>query len=308
MKEQEQKTADLGSGKVGRLLFRLAVPAITAQLVNMLYNIVDRMYIGHIPEIGAAALTGVGVTFPILMIISAFSSLIGMGGAPRASIKMGQKDVEGAEKILGNCFVTLVGISIILTVLFLILGEDLLLLFGASENTIAYGTQYLTIYVSGTIFVRMALGLNTFISAQGFAKTSMMTVIIGAISNIILDPIFIFVLDMGVRGAAVATIIFPGNIVGLGRAIFVRSENSSQNPERKFCVETFRYAAGSGVGGVALYYAEYGESSEYLFELVATALWRGSVCGGHDHHGQCHADSYDAVSGAYPGGAADYQF
>ena len=169
MKEQEQKTADLGSGKVGRLLFRLAVPAITAQLVNMLYNIVDRMYIGHIPEIGAAALTGVGVTFPILMIISAFSSLIGMGGAPRASIKMGQKDVEGAEKILGNCFVTLVGISIILTVLFLILGEDLLLLFGASENTIAYGTQYLTIYVSGTIFVQMALGLNTFISAQGFA-------------------------------------------------------------------------------------------------------------------------------------------
>ena len=207
MKEQEQKTADLGSGKVGRLLFRLAVPAITAQLVNMLYNIVDRMYIGHIPEIGAAALTGVGVTFPILMIISAFSSLIGMGGAPRASIKMGQKDVEGAEKILGNCFVTLVGISIILTVLFLILGEDLLLLFGASENTIAYGTQYLTIYVSGTIFVQMALGLNTFISAQGFAKTSMMTVIIGAISNIILDPIFIFVMDMGVRGAAVATII-----------------------------------------------------------------------------------------------------
>lgn len=207
MKEQEQKTADLGNGKVGRLLFRLAVPAITAQLVNMLYNIVDRMYIGHIPEIGAAALTGVGVTFPILMIISAFSSLIGMGGAPRASIKMGQKDVEGAEKILGNCFVTLIGISIILTAIFLILGEDLLLLFGASENTISYGTQYLTIYVSGTIFVQMALGLNTFISAQGFAKTSMMTVIIGAIFNIILDPIFIFVLDMGVRGAALATVI-----------------------------------------------------------------------------------------------------
>ena len=238
MRKREQKAADLGHGKVGKLLFQLALPAITAQLVNMLYNIVDRMYIGHIPEIGATALTGVGVIFPILMIISAFSSLIGMGGAPRASIKMGQQDQRGAEKILGNCFVTLIGISVVLTAVFLIFGKDLLLLFGASDKTISYGLQYMTIYVSGTIFVQMALGLNTFISAQGFAKISMMTVIIGAISNIILDPIFIFALDMGVRGAALATIISQAIssiwvvrfLLGPTTCLRIRKENLAWKP------------------------------------------------------------------------------
>lgn len=200
-------TNRLGTEGVGKLLFSLALPAIAAQLVNMLYNIVDRIYIGHIPNIGAAALTGVGVTFPIIMVISAFSALIGMGGAPRASIKMGQKDDKGAEEILGNSFAVLIGISIVLTTVFLLFGERLLLMFGASAATLPYGLSYLNIYVIGTLFVQLSLGLNSFITTQGFAKTSMLTVIIGAVINIVLDPILIFGLDMGVKGAAIATVI-----------------------------------------------------------------------------------------------------
>ncbi|WP_312810422.1 MATE family efflux transporter [Sedimentibacter sp.] len=198
---------DLGTAGVGKLLFSLAIPAITAQLVNMLYNIIDRIYIGHMEEIGPSALTGVGITMPIIMIISAFSSLIGMGGAPRAAIKMGENNYDEAEKILGNCFSSLLAISITLTVLFLIFGENLLWFFGASEKTIEYGLKYLNIYVCGTIFVQLTLGLNSFISTQGFAKFSMITVIIGAAANIILDPIFMFGLNMGVKGAAAATVL-----------------------------------------------------------------------------------------------------
>ncbi|WP_322790756.1 MATE family efflux transporter [Sedimentibacter hydroxybenzoicus] len=198
---------DLGTAGVGKLLFSLAIPAITAQLVNMLYNIIDRIYIGHMEEIGPSALTGVGITMPIIMIISAFSSLICMGGSPRAAIKMGENNYDEAEKILGNCFSSLLAISITLTVLFLIFGENLLCFFGASEKTIEYGLKYLNIYVCGTIFVQLTLGLNSFISTQGFAKFSMITVIIGAAANIILDPIFMFGLNMGVKGAAAATVL-----------------------------------------------------------------------------------------------------
>lgn len=168
---------------------------------------VDRMYIGHIPEVGSAALTGVGVCFPIIMIISAFAYLFGMGGAPRASIFMGKKDNDTAEKILGNCTTSLMIIAVLLTVLVLIFQEPLLYLFGASENTIGYAMDYMTIYAIGTIFVQLTLGLNAFISAQGFSKISMLTVVIGAVTNIVLDPIFIFGLNMGVQGAAVATVM-----------------------------------------------------------------------------------------------------
>ena len=198
---------DLGKERIGKLLLRLALPAIAAQLVNMLYNIVDRMYIGHIPDVGAAALTGVGVSFPIIMIISAFSALIGMGGAPHASIKMGQGDNEAAEPILGNCFTVLLAISAVLTAFFLLTGEKLLLLFGASESTVGYGLGYLNIYVCGTVFVQLALGLNSFISSQGFATRSMLTVVIGAVINIVLDPLFIFAFGLGERGAALATVL-----------------------------------------------------------------------------------------------------
>lgn len=197
----------LGTESIGKLIFSLALPAILAQLINVLYNIVDRIYIGHIPEIGDLALTGVGVTFPIIMLISAFSALAGMGGAPLASIKLGAGDKDEAEKILGNSTTLLLIFSVILTIVFMIFKEPLLYMFGASDNTIVYGLDYITIYLFGTIFVQFALGLNMYISAQGFAKTAMLSVLIGAITNIVLDPIFIFGFNMGVNGAALATII-----------------------------------------------------------------------------------------------------
>lgn len=197
----------LGTEPVGKLLMKLAMPAIAAQLINMLYNLVDRIYIGHIPEVGSLALTGVGVCMPIIMLISAFAALVSMGGAPRASIFMGRKDNKTAEKILGNCFTLLLIVSVVITGTLLFFQKDLLMLFGASENTIGYSLSYMGIYAIGTIFVQLALGLNAFITAQGFAKTSMYTVLIGAVINIILDPILIFGFNMGVAGAALATII-----------------------------------------------------------------------------------------------------
>ena len=197
----------LGKEPIGKLLLRLALPTVAAQLINMLYNIVDRIYIGHIPDIGATALTGVGVCMPLILIVSAFAALVGYGGAPRASIFMGKKDNESAEKILGNCFTLQILISVVLTVILLIWNRDFLMAFGASENTIEYGVDYMNIYALGTIFVEVTLGMNSFITAQGFAKTGMLSVLIGAVSNIILDPIFIFGLNMDVRGAALATII-----------------------------------------------------------------------------------------------------
>lgn len=200
----------LGTEPVGKLLLKLAIPTVVAQLVNMLYNIVDRIYIGHIPGEGSLALTGVGVCMPILMIISAFAALISSGGAPRASIHMGKGDMESAEKILGGCFSLQIVLSVILTVVLLIWNRDLLLMFGASENTIEYASAYMSVYAVGTVFVQLTLGMGAFITAQGFTKISMMTVLIGAVSNIILDPIFIFGFDMGVSGAALATIISQG--------------------------------------------------------------------------------------------------
>lgn len=207
MQKSASKGADLGSGSIGKLLFSLAVPAITAQLVNMLYNIVDRIYIGHIPETGTAALTGVGITFPIITLIMAFSSLVSMGGAPRAAIALGEQNHEKAERILGNCFTALLAISVLLTAVFLLFDEPILWAFGASENTIGYATAYMQIYVCGTVFVQIALGMNMFITTQGFAKTSMLTVVIGAVLNIVLDPLFIFAFDLGVQGAAIATVL-----------------------------------------------------------------------------------------------------
>ena len=197
----------LGTEPIGKLLLRLALPTVAAQMINMLYNIVDRIYIGHIPNVGALALTGVGVCMPLIMIVAAFAALVGNGGAPRASIFMGQRDTESAEKTLGNCFLTQLIISAILTIVLLIGNRTFLLSFGASENTIEYAVSYMNIYAIGTLFVQLTLGMNAFITAQGFAKTGMLSVLIGAIANIILDPIFIFGLHMGVRGAALATVI-----------------------------------------------------------------------------------------------------
>lgn len=197
----------LGTEPIGKLLLRLALPTLAAQIINMLYNIVDRIYIGHIPHVGAAALTGVGVCMPLIMIVSAFAALVGYGGSPRASIYLGKKDAESAEKILGNCFTMQILVSLILTAVLIIWNRDLLLAFGASENTIPYANSYMNLYALGTLFVELTLGMNAFITTQGFAKTGMYSVLIGAVANIILDPVFIFLLGMGVRGAALATIL-----------------------------------------------------------------------------------------------------
>lgn len=207
IKVKKKKEADLGKDSLGPLLLKLALPAILAQIINVLYNMVDRMYIGHIPKVGPSALTGVGVTMPVIMAISAFAALVSMGGAPRASIMLGRGEHPKAEKILGNCTVMLVIMAIILTAVFLIWGEPILMVFGASEATIGYALDYMRIYALGTIFVQLSLGLNAFINAQGYAKIGMITVAIGALCNIVLDPIFIFSMSMGVKGAALATII-----------------------------------------------------------------------------------------------------
>jgi putative MATE family efflux protein len=197
----------LGTEPVGKLLIKLAVPTVLAQLVNMLYNVVDRVYIGHMPGDGSLALTGIGVCLPVILVISAFAAFVSAGGAPRASISMGRGDHEKAEKILGGCFTMQICISAVLTAVLLIWGRSLLLAFGASGNTIVYAADYLRIYAIGTVFVQLTLGMNSFITAQGNAKMGMYTVLIGAVINIVLDPIFIFALKMGVRGAALATVI-----------------------------------------------------------------------------------------------------
>ena len=197
----------LGTEPIPKLVLQLAIPSVIAQLINVLYNIVDRMYIGHIPEVGDIALTGVGLTFPILTLISAFSSFAGAGGAPLASIQLGKGNREKAEQILGNCVSMLLTFSVILMTFFMVFKRPLLYLFGASDNTISYADSYLTIYLIGTVFVQLTMGLNLFISSQGQAKVAMCSVLIGAVINIVLDPIFIFVLGMGVQGAALATIL-----------------------------------------------------------------------------------------------------
>lgn len=197
----------LGTAPLGRLMLSLALPTVLAQLINVLYNVVDRIYIGHMQGDGNLALTGVGVTLPIITLIAAFSAFAGAGGAPLAAIELGKKDERKASLIMGNSAWLLVFFSIVLTIGFLIFKIPILYAFGASSKTIAYANDYITIYLLGTIFVQLALGLNAFISGQGAAKAAMLSVLIGAVINIVLDPIFIFALHLGIRGAALATVI-----------------------------------------------------------------------------------------------------
>lgn len=242
----EQDKAFLGKEPIGKLLLKLALPTVAAQMINMLYNLVDRIYIGHIPNVGVSALAGVGVCMPLIMLVSAFAALVGYGGSPRVSIYMGKKDNETAEKILGNCFAMQIIISAILTAVLLIWSRDLLMLFGASRKSIEYAVSYMNIYAVGTIFVELTLGMNAFITAQGFAKTGMLSVLIGAISNIILDPIFIFGFGMGVKGAALATIISQALsciwvisfLMGRKTMLKIRKENLLLRPKIIFpCLE-----------------------------------------------------------------------
>lgn len=229
-----QKNTNLGEDKVSSLLFKLSLPAIVAQLVNLLYNIIDRIYIGRMVN-GEIAMAGVGVAFPIIIMVSAFSALVGMGGAPLAAIKMGRDEDEGAERIMSNSFSILMILSIFLTFFILIFKEPILMIFGGSENTIGYSLDYLSIYIIGTISVQIALGMNPFINTQGFAKIGMMTVMIGAIINIILDPIFIFTLNMGVKGAALATIISQ-SASAIWVLKFLFSKKSNLKIRKKFLI------------------------------------------------------------------------
>ena len=205
--QNESKNDFLGTEPIGKLLFKLSIPTILAQLINMLYNIVDRIYIGHMEGVGDLALTGVGVCMPLIMAVSAFAALISAGGAPRASIFMGKGDNESAERTMGSCFTAQLVISAILTAILLFFGKDILLAFGASENTIEFASSYMSVYALGTVFVQLTLGMNAYITAQGFATVGMVTTVIGAVLNILLDPLFIFGLNMGVSGAALATVI-----------------------------------------------------------------------------------------------------
>ena len=216
----------LGTEPIGKLLFKLAVPSVIAQIVNMLYNIVDRIYIGHIPGSGSLALTGVGVCLPIIMVVSAFAALVGSGGAPRASIFMGKDDMDSAEKILSGCFTVQIIISAILTAVLLLFGRSMLLTFGASENTIGYAVDYMSIYAVGTIFVQMTLGMNMFITAQGFSKTSMLTVTIGAVCNIILDQTDLYLrVWHGRKGCGSRDDHLSGGILRMGSRVPDRKED-----------------------------------------------------------------------------------
>ena len=229
---EQTKEQKLGTMPLPRLMASLAIPSVIAQLINVLYNIIDRMYIGHIPGSGPVALTGVGLTFPIITLISAFSAFIGAGGAPLASISLGKGDRDRAEKILGNGVSVLLIFSASLTVLFMLFRRPLLYMFGASDQTIRYGVDYITIYLVGTVFVQLALGLNMFITSQGQARTAMLSVLIGAIINIVLDPVFIFALHMNVQGAALATVISQA-VSAIWVVHFLSSEKSAIRIRRK---------------------------------------------------------------------------
>lgn len=235
----EQDKNKLGEGSVGKLLFRLALPAIVAQMVNLLYNMVDRIYIGHIPETGDLALTGLGLCFPVLMIVTAFAQLIGGGGAPLVAIHMGRGEKEEAERILGSGVAMLTAIALLITVGLLLTTEPVLCLFGASDQTLPFAQDYLEIYVLGTIFVLFSLGLNPFITTQGFSKDAMKTVLIGAVCNIILDPIFIFGLGMGVKGAALATILSQG-ISAAWVVLFLTGKKSMLHIKRQYLKIDFK--------------------------------------------------------------------
>ena len=273
-----KKTNNLGKGNISKLLISLAAPAIVAQLVNVLYNIVDRIFIGRMDN-GELAMAGVGVAFPILMLISAFSALIGMGGAPLCAIKMGEKNNDEAEKIMSNSFSMLLIIAVILTTGFLIFKEPILWAFGASEATIGYALDYLSIYVLGTIFVQIALGMNSYINTQGFAKIGMMTVVIGAIINIVLDPIFIFVLDMGVKGAALATV--AGQMVSaLWVLKFLFGKQSILKIRKKYMVPDLKVVGATMALGVSPFIMQSTESLVLISLNTRLSMFGGDLAVG----------------------------
>ena len=273
---QQKKDEKLGVMPIPQLMVSLAIPSVIAQLINVLYNIVDRMYIGHIPDIGPVALTGVGVTMPVIMLISAFSAFIGAGGAPLAAIALGKGDKDRAEKILGNGVSILLFFSAVLILFFMIFKRPLLYMFGASEQTIVYALRYITIYLAGTVFVQLALGLNMFISSQGQAKTAMLSVLIGAVINIVLDPIFIFGLKMDVRGAALATVISQA-VSAVWVVRFLISEKSVIRIRKKNFVLDFHIVAGVMALGISPFIMQATESAINIVLNRGLSIYGGDL-------------------------------
>jgi len=226
---------DFSKGSITKNIMRLAIPMTVAQLINVLYSVMDRIYLGMLPEDATLSLTGIGVALPIITLVSAFTNLFGMGGAPLCSIARGRGENEEAECIMGNSFVLLVGVGVLLTILGLLFKKPLLFLFGASEATFQYANDYISIYLCGSLFVMIGLGMNGFINAQGFARVGMWTVILGALVNMILDPIFLFVFHMGVKGAAFATVIAQSV-----SAIWVMQFLTSERCQLKLKLKCFR--------------------------------------------------------------------
>ena len=300
----EQKNDFLGRDPIGRLLWRMSLPAIVAQLINLLYNLVDRVYIGHMPEDGALALTGVGVCLPIIMIVSAFAALVSNGGAPRASMAMGKGDYDEAEKILGNSVALQIVISAVLTVLLLLFYRPLLLTFGASENTIGFASDYMKIYAAGTVFVQLTLGMNAFITAQGFARTGMLSVMIGAGCNIVLDPVLIYGFGMGVRGAATATVISQAV-----STVWVLSFLMGKKTVLKIRKKYLRMEAGVVLPGLALGLAPFiMQASESVITVCFNAsLLKYGGGGSHDDSIQCDAVFHASDAGTRTGRPADHK-
>ena len=304
---QSQDKTFLGTEPIGKLLLKLAIPTVVAQLVNMLYNIVDRIYIGHMPGDGALALTGVGVCMPVIMIISAFAAFIASGGAPRASIFMGKQDHNTAEKILGGCFSLQIVISLALTAVLLIWGRGLLMAFGASENTIEYAVDYMMIYALGTIFVQLTLGMNAFITAQGFASIGMWTVLIGAVINIALDPLFIFTFKMGVQRRSAGHRDFAECFLCLGAALPDGQKNAAAaekgNPVPQFQAGAAVHRAGQR----GLYHAVQRKRDLGVLQFFAAQIRRGCGRGRDDDPDQCDAVRHAAPAGHCAGRTAHHQ-
>ena len=275
MEQPHHSDEILATAPIGRLMLKLAVPSVAAQLINMLYNIVDRIYIGHIPEVGDVALTGVGITFPIITLVSAFAAFAGQGGAPLAAIQLGARRRVEAQRILGNSLTLLLIAAAVLTVGFSVFKEPILYAFGASDATIGYATDYISIYLLGTVFVQLALGLNPYISAQGKATTAMLSVLIGAILNIVLDPVFIFVLGMGVKGAALATILSQA-VSALWVVSFLCGRSSSLRLHRVFMIPNRRIIGRIAGLGIAPFIMQSTES------LVTVVLNTGMQAYGGD--------------------------